>query len=211
MPDIYVSIELHNECYISYKKSQLDDIHLELAAILDLYVMWFKRIQWHQNYVLTVISRSFNQSANTYDIRHDIMKQNTTPELWNISISISQSSLEFHGILQSEWRFHGISNGTRCWHQISLSSTEPFYTVESSLSTLPTETNCIQIVNYTMYFCWENKTLELEVPHPIFSRDMVVYPTIVRVAMSTILRYCFVFPFTNCTSTFCISSNECQH
>ena len=173
--------------------------------------MWLKRIQWHQNYVLTVLSRYFNQSANPYDIRHDIMKQNTTPELLNISISISQSSLEFHGILQLDWRFHGISNGTWCWHQISLSSTEPFHPVESSLSTLPKETNCIQIVNYTMYFCWENKTLELEVPHPIFSRDMVVYPTIVRVAMSTILRYCFVFPFTNCTSTFRISSNEYQH
>ena len=32
----------------------------------------------------------------------------------------------------------------------------------ASLSTLPPETNYIQIVNYIMYFCWVNKTLELE-------------------------------------------------
>ena len=32
----------------------------------------------------------------------------------------------------------------------------------ASLSALPPETNYIQIVNYIMYFCWVNKTLELE-------------------------------------------------
>ena len=31
------------------------------------------------------------------------------------------------------------------------------------LSTLTPETNYIQFVNHIMYFCWENKTLELEV------------------------------------------------
>ena len=32
----------------------------------------------------------------------------------------------------------------------------------ASLSALPPEMNCIQIVNYIMYFCWVNKTLVLE-------------------------------------------------
>ena len=38
----------------------------------------------------------------------------------------------------------------------------------ASLSALPPETNYIQIVNYIMYFCWVNKTheLELELDHP---------------------------------------------
>ena len=33
----------------------------------------------------------------------------------------------------------------------------------ASLSALPPEKNYIQIVNYIMYLCWENKTLELEI------------------------------------------------
>ena len=37
-----------------------------------------------------------------------------------------------------------------------------FVFTSASLSALPPETNYIQIVNYIMYFCWENKTLELE-------------------------------------------------
>ena len=38
----------------------------------------------------------------------------------------------------------------------------------ASLSALPKETKYIQIVNYIMYFCWVNKTLELELERLIY-------------------------------------------
>ena len=39
----------------------------------------------------------------------------------------------------------------------------------ASLSALPPEMKYIQIVNYIMYFCWVNKTLELELEdNPLF-------------------------------------------
>ena len=51
----------------------------------------------------------------------------------------------------------------------------------ASPSTLPPETNYIQTVNYIMYFCWESKTLHLEL------ETLEPERSILHISFSTIL------------------------